>query len=142
MKNRYAILLFSIACLLLSCNKSLQSVSQSREAVAGTIQTIEVIDVTAFEKAVTKENVQLIDVRTQKEWQEGHLKNAKRFEINNPNWDEQIATLDKTKPVYVYCAKGVRSARSAKQLKRAGFVEVYDLKGGITAWKEAGKPIK
>lgn len=142
MKTVYVILLFSIASLLLSCNKNLQSVSQSQEIVVSQQQTIEVLDVATFSTAISKEGVQLIDVRTEEEWQEGHLKNAQRFQINNANWEAQIATLDKNKPVYVYCAKGGRSARSAKQLKKAGFVEIYDLDGGISAWEEAGKPIE
>lgn len=142
MKSVYAILVFSITSVLLSCNKNLQRANEPQEVVVNQKQIVKVIDVATFSTAISKENVQLIDVRTEEEWQEGHLKNAQRFEINNPNWDEQIATLDKTKPVYVYCAKGVRSARSAKQLKKAGFTEIYDLDGGIIAWKEAGKPIE
>ncbi len=126
----------------MSCNKILQNTSQTEKVVVSQTQVIRVIDVIAFEKAITQENVQLIDVRTQEEWEEGYLKNARRFQINNPNWDTQIATLDTSKPVYVYCAKGGRSARSAKKLKKAGFTEIYDLQGGITAWKEAGKPMR
>ena len=47
-----------------------------------------------------------------------------------------MGVLDKEKPVYLYCRSGKRSASAAEKLKEAGFTEVYNLKGGILAWKE------
>jgi len=47
-----------------------------------------------------------------------------------------VKTLDKNKPVYVYCAVGGRSATAAKILSDMGFTEVYDLEGGIINWEE------
>lgn len=104
--------------------------------------TIALITPEDLEVKMSDPLIQLIDVRTDKEWQKGHLKGAKRFEINNSNWETQISILDKNLPVYVYCAKGGRSSRSAKQLQKAGFQEIYDLDGGITAWLNAGKPVE
>ncbi len=104
-------------------------------------KTITVIDNTDLEQALATDDIQLIDVRTQREWDNGHLAKAKHFEMNNANWEMQLETLDKDKPVYVYCEKGGRSARCAKQLEEAGFTEIYDLKGGMSQWKSQGKPI-
>ena len=129
--------------LCVSCKQSsIVNTSDAQEISQVQKPIISVVDVTTFESGISKENVQLVDVRTDKEWKSGHLKNAQNFQINNPKWEEQIATLDKEKPVYVYCAKGVRSARSAKKLKKAGFTQIIDLDGGIVAWEEAGKPIE
>ena len=80
------------------------------------------------------EDVQLVDVRTAKERVDGFIKNSQNIDFNSPTFDEDIQKLDKTKPVILYCHSGRRSAICAKKLKDAGFVKIYDLKGGITQW--------
>lgn len=87
-------------------------------------------------------DVQLVDVRTPEEVAEGHLEGAVNFCINTDGFEAKIETLDKSKAVYVYCRSGGRSARAANLMKEAGFKEVYDLDGGITAWMAAGKEVK
>lgn len=88
------------------------------------------------------DNVQLIDVRTADEYQSGHIKGAKNIVYMSDNWSDEVAKLDKDNPVYVYCAKGGRSARCAALLAEAGFKKIYDLKGGITQWKHEGKAVE
>lgn len=94
-----------------------------------------------FQKAVTVPNIQLIDVRTPEEYQSGHLKDAINMDFYANDFEAKIAQLDKTKTVYVYCRSGGRSAKSAKQFEKLGFTEVYDLQGGITAWKSQNLPV-
>lgn len=129
---------------VIGCQEKIsQSTKSSSNEIAATQKaTIALISPGQLEVVMNEGDIQLIDVRTEKEWQQGHLKNAQNFEINNPSWDLQTSTLDKTKPVYVYCAKGGRSKRSAKQLKKAGFTTIYDLDGGIRAWLSEGKAIE
>ncbi|TAE59522.1 MAG: rhodanese-like domain-containing protein, partial [Bacteroidetes bacterium] len=50
--------------------------------------------------------------------------------------------LDKSQPVFVYCAVGGRSGRSAQTLQQLGFTQVYDLEGGITRWQQEGLPVE
>jgi thioredoxin 1 len=96
-----------------------------------------------FEKKIGQEtSYQLLDVRTKKEYDEGHLRNSKNVDYNALNFDEEIAALDKTKPVYVYCLYGGRSADASKELLAKGFKEVYDLEGGIRKWKQSGKTLE
>jgi rhodanese-related sulfurtransferase len=84
---------------------------------------------------------QLLDVRTQEEWDEGHLKGATLVIVTEDGFLEKAkAALDPKKEVLVYCRSGKRSATAAKQLRSAGFT-VYDLEGGIIVWKAAGKPV-
>lgn len=84
---------------------------------------------------------QLLDVRTKEEWDEGHLKGATLITVTEEGFlDKAKAALDPKKGVVVYCRSGGRSAKAAAQLRSAGFT-VYDLDGGITAWKAAGKPV-
>ena len=84
-------------------------------------------------------SVQLIDVRTPEEFNSGYISGAKNLNFYDDDFAQQIAKLDKTRPVMVYCAKGGRSASAAEQLKQSGFPKVYDLTGGMYAWKAAGK---
>lgn len=80
------------------------------------------------------EDVQLVDVRTAKEREDGYIKNSQNIDFYSPTFDGDILKLDKTKPVIIYCRSGKRSAACAEKLKDAGFVKIYDLKGGITQW--------
>lgn len=81
------------------------------------------------------DDVQLVDVRSAKDRIDGFIKNSQNIDFNSPTFDQDIQKLDKTKPVILYCRSGGRSAKCAKKLKDAGFVKIYDLKGGMTQWR-------
>ena len=83
-----------------------------------------------------KEEAVLLDVRTPGEWEEGYIRGATFMNFHDKTFSSQLETLDKSKPVYVYCKGGGRSGKTAKMLNEMGFSEVYNLLGGITAWKE------
>jgi thioredoxin 1 len=96
-----------------------------------------------FEKLMAgKPGAQLIDVRSQQEFKERHLKGATLMNINEQGFDEMLSSLDKTKPVFVYCLGGGRSATASSKMKAAGFKEIYNLKGGILEWAAAGLNIE
>jgi rhodanese-related sulfurtransferase len=83
--------------------------------------------------------IQIVDVRTPDEFKSGYIAGAKNINYYDDDFAQQIARLDKTKPVAVYCAKGGRSASAAEEFTKAGFPKVFDLQGGMSAWKAAGK---
>ncbi|MDO7173289.1 rhodanese-like domain-containing protein [Mariniflexile sp. AS56] len=89
-----------------------------------------------FKEQITRNNVQLIDVRTPNEFKSGHIKNAKNIDFFSKSFSNDISKLNKEKPVYVYCRSGNRSNKAANQLIKLGFTEIYDLKGGFLNWKE------
>lgn len=96
-----------------------------------------------FEKQLVKSgNAQLLDVRTPEEYDEGHLAKAANVDYKSPDFKEKIAKLDKSKPVYVYCLSGGRSAAAATALHESGFKEVYDMKGGYLKWNTSGKNVE
>lgn len=98
-------------------------------------------DPARFAKVMAEKPGQVVDVRTPEEWATGVITGARFIDFNAGGFKEAAAAqLDKTKPVYVYCAAGGRSYRASKQLRELGFTEVYDLVGGMGAWKEAGMP--
>lgn len=103
---------------------------------------VTLVDVPTFDQKLTTKGVQLVDVRTPEEFAEGHLPNAVNININDEDFKTKIATLDKSKPVLVYCKSGGRSGRACGVINELGFTNIIDLDGGITEWKAKGKPIE
>jgi rhodanese-related sulfurtransferase len=95
-----------------------------------------------FEKAIASKNIQLLDVRTADEYKAGHIKNSFQANwLNKPEFEDRTSHLDKSKPVFVYCLSGGRSAAAANYLSEKGY-DVTNLTGGITAWKQSTKPVE
>ncbi len=130
MKKSLILFIFSILLLFsYSCKDSSNTPDQVSE--------IELISPQQVYDAVHNEDsIQLVDVRTTEEFLESHLKGAQNICVTRSDFKEKIKTLDKDKPVYLYCKIGGRSARAARILKEMGFKKVYDMDGGITSWNE------
>ena len=109
-------------------------------AMSGQNAAYKTVNVEAFEELISqRDNVQLLDVRTQAEYDEGHLETALLIDVNGESFlADAEAQLQKDKTVAVYCRSGRRSASAAEKLSKDGF-DVVNLDGGITAWIEAGK---
>jgi thioredoxin 1 len=106
-------------------------------------QSVKKLDPQSFEKKFKEvKDPILIDVRTQDEYAQGHLANAKVIDINSSDFETRVSKLDKSKPVFVYCKAGSRSNKAANILSGLGFKEIYDLSGGITSWRAENKPIE
>ena len=118
--------IFTILCLASSC----------RPLVTTTLEA------DLFEQTLgQKSNPQLVDVRTYKEYAEGYLPGAVLMDIKETTFDSLINQLDKNRPVFVYCRSGKRSLEAATVLEENKFKIVYNLEGGIIAWKNKGKPV-
>jgi len=92
---------------------------------------IELLSASEFISCTDHNNVQLIDVRTQREFDAGVINKPLILDFfQQKAFMEGLENLDKTKPVYVYCQVGGRSGKAAKVMKKMGFQKVYDLKGG------------
>lgn len=116
--------------LVVSCQTSSQNATQP-------------LDATSFQATLTeKSDAQLLDVRTPEEFNKGHLVSAQNVDWNNAGFEEQLAGISKDKPVFVYCLSGGRSASATKRLRKLGYTEVYDLKGGILAWQNSDLPVE
>jgi rhodanese-related sulfurtransferase len=100
---------------------------------------IQVITSEEMQTLLELEDVQFVDVRSEEERKKsGYIEGSQNIDFNSPTFDEDINKLDKSKPVILYCKTGGRSAKCAQKLKDAGFVKIYDLKGGITQWQFQG----
>lgn len=95
------------------------------------------VDNATFNAKLADSNVQLVDVRTPGEYAKGAIDNSVNINYHDRDFAEQTAgKLDKNKPVMLYCAGGVRSAKAAKILKKQGFTEIYDLENGYGGWEK------
>ncbi|REE27197.1 rhodanese-related sulfurtransferase [Winogradskyella pacifica] len=121
---------FVICCLLLTLGVSTSCLDSSPAD-----SEIKLITADEMQSILELEDVQLIDVRTPKEYEGGYIANAQNIDFMSPTFDDDITKLDKNKPVILYCKSGGRSAKCAKKMKDAGFKKIYDLKGGISKWK-------
>jgi rhodanese-related sulfurtransferase len=91
----------------------------------------------AFQK---DSNAYLIDVREYFECKKSRIKGS----INIPssgNIDTASDTINKDIPLYIYCTSGYRAKKVCARLSEKGFTKLYNLEGGINAWKEEGLPV-
>lgn len=93
----------------------------------------EVLNKEEYKKQISK-NVQLVDVRTREEYNEGYIKDADNIDVNSQDFIEKIEKYTKSSPVYVYCRSGVRSQKAAEIMLDRGFNKVIDLEGGYINW--------
>lgn len=102
----------------------------------------QLLDANAFYERLNQSNDAIIlDVRTPEEFQQGHLKNALNINYYDADFNTKISEFSKEKPVFVYCLSGGRSRAAAQQLTKNGFLNVYELNGGIMAWKKQQLPL-
>ena len=96
------------------------------------------IDTVTLQEAIKHQDIQLIDVRTPKEYNLGHIGKAINIAISDKdNFIKGINNLDKQKPIYLYCYSGPRSKRASKILMSFGFLEIYDYSEGWKVWSRA-----
>lgn len=79
----------------------------------------------------------ILDVRTQEEFDEGHLEGAIMIDFYRDDFAEQLAQLDPEVPYLLYCRSGNRSGQTTATLSDLGFLNVADIDGGILAWNDA-----
>ena len=127
-------LLFLFSLTFISCaqNKKETVDGDPLEAIQKNVVSL----ISPQELNAISETVLIIDVRTPKEYSEGHIPNARNINFYDETFITEMNKLDKTKDIYVYCKVGGRSGKAAKQLQKLGFVKVYDLEGGILNWKK------
>ena len=114
------------------------------EGVKTPTQVIE--DITAQEAFILMQNNQynpdfvIIDVRTPEEFAEGHVEKATNIDYYSETFRDELNNLDKNKTYLVYCRSGNRSGNALNIMAELNFREVYNISGGIIAWKAAGLP--
>ncbi|MEZ4795862.1 MAG: rhodanese-like domain-containing protein [Flavobacteriaceae bacterium] len=106
-----------------------------------TEESIKLVTPDEMKELSQMDGVQLVDVRTPEEYQEGYIEGFQNIDFLSDTFLQDVEKLDKEKPVIVYCRSGGRSARCSKLMVEKGFKKVYDLDGGISKWKSEGNEI-
>lgn len=97
--------------------------------------TLKILTASEFNEVISKKEVQLVDVRTAKEFNEGAIEDALNIDFfQQETFKEEFGKLNKEQPVYLYCRSGNRSQKAAAKLDSLGFKKIYDLKDGYMGW--------
>ena len=126
---------FAVLLLSFSCGNS-----NPQDGAKTKAQTIAIdIDVATFDKMIAEKPGTILDVRTQDEYNRVFIDGSTLIDWYSDDFNQEVEKLDKNKPVYVYCHVGGRSKSAMKRLNSLGFTEVYNLNGGIVAWRNVHK---
>ena len=111
---------------------------------AGDTATIELVSPAEAAQVIDDDPAGLVvlDIRTPEEFNEVRLPGAVNIDFYAPDFADQLDGLDKSDPYVMYCRSGNRSSEAVKTMKDLGFVEVYEVDGGIVNWYDAGFPIE
>jgi rhodanese-related sulfurtransferase len=90
-------------------------------------------------RLVASGEAQLVDVRTDEEWEAGRIAEARHMPLES--LASQVEQLDRSKPLVLYCRGGDRSGAAAQALAASGW-EARHLAGGLRAWAEEGLPLE
>lgn len=100
------------------------------------------VDVKKFAEVLQQENTFLLDVRTDNEFAEGHLKGSICIDVMQADFLEKAEKqLPKDKTIALYCRSGRRSKKAAEQLSNAGY-KVVELNTGFLGWQSSGMPVE
>lgn len=99
-------------------------------------QIVSKMDPSAINKQVENNEIVLLDVREDSEWNEGHIKGALHIALGDLNI-ETTKGISKDTPLYIYCRSGKRAGEAELKLKELGFGKAEKL-GGIIEWQEKG----
>ena len=98
-------------------------------------KNVNIVDVATFKIAIAKDSVQLVDVRTPEEFDEGTIGKAKNIDFfDEENFEFAFSKFDKHEPIYIFCRSGNRSQKAATRLIDMGFENIIDLEGGYLNW--------
>jgi molybdopterin/thiamine biosynthesis adenylyltransferase/rhodanese-related sulfurtransferase len=111
-----------------------------RDLLAAAKSRITEIDTSAASDKLSAGGVSLLDVREPDEYDQGAIPGAVHIPRGHLEAQVEAKLSDKSQPVVVYCAGGVRSAFAADTLQALGYTNVLSMAGGFGKWKDEGRP--
>jgi rhodanese-related sulfurtransferase len=124
-----------------SANQNAPTASASATASLAALQNISVIEAHNLVN-INEDNpdFKILDVRTQAEYQSGHLANAFNVDIYSQDFESQMSQLDRNRQYLVYCRTGARSAQASQTMSKLGFSHIFNMLQGISDWIASGYP--
>lgn len=133
--------LFSIgiSLLLLGCQAQEQEQANSNETSQTNTEQKQQnpfanLNVDQAKQLIDKGDVVVLDVRTDREYQAGHIEGAEHLDFYGQDFASKLEDLPKDKNYVVYCASGNRSGQAVAMMKKMNFEEAHNMLGGIGAW--------
>jgi rhodanese-related sulfurtransferase len=83
----------------------------------------------------------VLDLREQQAFQEGHISGARHFDATHIATAADALKKYKEKPLIVYCDRGTTAAATVRSLTQQGFTKVFNLRGGLSAWRAENLPL-
>ena len=87
-------------------------------------------------------NIAILDVRTAKEFADGHVAGAVNIDVNQADFAQKIDQLDRSKTYIVYCRLGRRSRKAVGIMAAKGFKNLYNVSDGFVGWNKNGLPFE
>jgi rhodanese-related sulfurtransferase len=106
--------------------------------IVGDKGSVDPLDATGL---INRRDATVIDVRPAADFAKGHIINAINIPMNGFRKQTGMLSKHKDGPIIVHCRSGSQSQAACHLLRKAGFGEVYNLKGGILAWETANLPL-
>jgi len=100
------------------------------------------VDTLEATQLINRQDALVLDVREQAEYAQAHILNARGLPLSQIEARIGDIAKYKGKPVIVYCASGNRSSTAVAALRKAGFTQAVNLRGGLAAWQQAGLPVQ
>ncbi len=110
-------------------------------ACGGSSANVANLSTQEFASSIKNSEVVILDVRTPGEFASGHIQGAINIDVEGPDFQSQIATLDKSKEYAIYCRSGRRSIVAADLMSDKGFTKLSNLESGIISWQGSGYPL-
>ncbi|WP_372368944.1 rhodanese-like domain-containing protein [Candidatus Uabimicrobium sp. HlEnr_7] len=124
-------ILYVIGCIfLLSC------------ADNGRKNILENVSAKKAQAIIDESSVVVLDVRTENEFRDGHIKNAININCQSSDFMDKIQNLDKSTTYVLHCKSGGRSTFAINKMKELGFSTIYHMNGGMNEWANNKLPIE
>jgi sulfur-carrier protein adenylyltransferase/sulfurtransferase len=110
-----------------------------RELLKATKAEIREVDTAGAAEAIARPGTVVLDVREPDEYEQGAIPGALHLERGNLESKIESRVADRSTPIVIHCASGVRSVFAAKTLQDLGYTDVVSMAGGFNKWKDEGR---
>src|SRR5947209_4308939 len=110
-----------------------------RELLKETKSQIREVDTAAAAEAIARPGTVVLDVREPDEYEQGAIPGALHVERGNLESKIESRVADRSTPIVIHCASGIRSVFAAKTLQDLGYTDVVSMVGGFNKWKDEGR---